>query len=99
MELTFKLNNMKNIHLLPTDKPSRIRLGNNKNFVIANFEQSSIRSKNDSYTNQHIYITSDEEIKEGDWLFANQGVNKIKQIRYETDSSRILCGARSKINS
>jgi len=31
---------MKNIHLLPTEKPSRIRLGNNKNFVIANFEQS-----------------------------------------------------------
>jgi hypothetical protein len=59
---------MKNIHLLPIDKPSRIRLGNNGNFVIANFEQSSIRSKNDSYTNQHIYITSDEEIKEGDWV-------------------------------
>jgi hypothetical protein len=55
---------MKNVHLLPTEKPSRIRLGNNGNFVIANFEQSSIRSKNDSYTNQHIYITSDEEIKE-----------------------------------
>jgi hypothetical protein len=58
---------MKNIHLLRTDKPSRIRLGNNKNFVIANFEQSSIRSKNDSYTNQHIYITSDEFIEEGDF--------------------------------
>jgi hypothetical protein len=72
---------MKNLHLLPTEKPSRIRLGNNKNFVIANFEQSSIRSKNDSYTNQHIYITSDEEIKEGDWLFANQGVNKIVEIK------------------
>jgi len=72
---------MKNIHLLPTEKPSRIRLGNNENFVIANFEQSSIRSKNDSYTNQHIYITSDKEIKEGDWLFANQGVNKIVEIK------------------
>ena len=58
---------MKNLHLISTDKPSRIRLGNNKNFVIANFEQSSIRSKNDSYTNQHIYITNDEEIKEGDF--------------------------------
>jgi hypothetical protein len=64
---------MKNIHLLPIDKPSRIRLGNNGNFVIANFEQSSIRSKNDSYTNQHIYITYDEEIKEGDWLLIIDG--------------------------
>jgi hypothetical protein len=31
--------------------------------------------------NQNIYITNDEEIKEGDWLFANQGVNKIVEIK------------------
>jgi len=57
---------MKNIHILPTDKPSRIRIGNNGNFVFG-LMQNSITSKNDSYTNQNIYITSDEEIKEGDW--------------------------------
>ena len=29
----------------------------------------------------NMYITSDEEIKEGDWLFANQGANKIVEIK------------------
>jgi hypothetical protein len=55
---------MKNIHILPTDEPSRIRIGNNRNFVIG-LTQSATVSKNDSYTNHNIYITSDEEIKEG----------------------------------
>jgi hypothetical protein len=40
---------MKNIHLLPTDKPSRLCI-NGKNQM-------------------HIYITNDEEIKEGDWIY------------------------------
>jgi hypothetical protein len=71
---------MKNIHILPTSKPSRIRIGNNGNFVFG-LMQNSITSKNDSYTNQNIYITSDEEIKEEDWLFANQGANKIVEIK------------------
>ena len=55
---------MKNLHVLPTDKPSRLRIGDNRNFVFG-LVQSAIVSKNDSFTNQHIYITSDEEIKEG----------------------------------
>ena len=59
---------MKNIHILPTDKPSRIRIGNNRNFVIG-LTQSATVSKNDSYTNHNIYITSNEEIKEGDYIF------------------------------
>ena len=40
---------MKNIHILSTDKPSRLCI-NGKNC-------------------QHIYITSDEKIKEGDWYY------------------------------
>jgi hypothetical protein len=31
--------------------------------------QSAIISKNDSYINQHLYITGEEEIKEGDWVY------------------------------
>ena len=41
---------MKNIHLIPTDKPSRLCI-NGKNQM-------------------HIYITSDEEIKVGDWYIS-----------------------------
>jgi hypothetical protein len=100
-------NRMKNIYLLPTEKPSRIRLGNNGNFVIANFEQSSIRSKNDSYTNQHIYITFDEEIKVGEYVIDLEnnevfislgkiGVNNyIKKIILTTDQDLIADGVQS----
>jgi len=57
---------MKNLHLIPTDKPTRLyedvdcdlRLG--YDFI---HRQGMLQ-------NQHIYITSDEEIKEGDWCYA-----------------------------
>ena len=49
---------MKNIHILPTDKPSIIGFDSVKRL---HFTNDFI----DDY--QNIYITSDEEIKEGDW--------------------------------
>ena len=51
---------MKNIHVLVTDKPSRLF-----DFMTA-LVLLKKASPNDSGTNQNIYITSDEEIKEGD---------------------------------
>jgi hypothetical protein len=51
---------MKNIHVLPTDKPSRLSILNNGKL---NFGAEFISSSN--AIAQHIYITSDEEIKEG----------------------------------
>jgi hypothetical protein len=53
---------MKNIHILPTNKPSRFQKTKHDNFFLA--------SKIELYTDciaQHIYITSDEEIKEGEY--------------------------------
>jgi hypothetical protein len=56
---------MKNIFLLPTDKPSRLCIDNSCNEL----NYSEIEGLNTKHiTNQHIYITSDEEIKEGDWM-------------------------------
>ena len=56
---------MKNIHVLPTDKPSRVykHLGRELKYTSRNFEQKGLLC-----INQNIYITSDEEIKEGDWM-------------------------------
>ena len=57
---------MKNIHILSTDKPSRLVLDVNKNLSLAfnkSIEESAKHKKN-------IYITSDEEIKEGDWYIS-----------------------------
>ena len=57
---------MKNRYILPTDKPSRLYLGNNGNFVFG-MTQTSIQSRNDDFTNQNIYITSDEQLKYKDY--------------------------------
>jgi hypothetical protein len=63
-----KNNNMKNIHVLPTDKPSRLHLGNS-GLVLCdlNFGKNTINGQN-------IYITSDEKIKEGDWCIDKHNV-------------------------
>jgi hypothetical protein len=62
-------NNMKNIHLLPTDKPSRLFKILQFNFVFDNQNKYSEEYKKlHKYINQNIYITSDEEIKDGDWM-------------------------------
>jgi hypothetical protein len=60
---------MKNIHLLPTDKPSRVykHLGRELKHTVRYFEQKGLLC-----INQNIYITSDEEIK-GDWVYYENG--------------------------
>jgi hypothetical protein len=57
-------NIMKNIHVLPTDKLSRLFLNKNNDTFFLN-EQFDYGSP--KIIAQNIYITSDEEIKEGDW--------------------------------
>jgi hypothetical protein len=57
---------MKNIHIIPTNKPSRLCIDNSCNEL----NYSEIEGLNSKHiTNQNIYITSDEEIKEGDWVY------------------------------
>jgi hypothetical protein len=76
---------MKNVHILPTDKPSRLHLGES-GLVLCDFvfDKSTINA-------QHIYITSDEEIKDvrphkGKWhLEKGQILNKFPN--YLTDLS------------
>ena len=55
---------MKNIHVLPTDKPSRLYFWEDK-LRIGDLTTAPI---NLGISNQNIYITSDEEIKNGDWV-------------------------------
>jgi hypothetical protein len=62
---------MKNIHVLPTDKPSRLGYLTKKGKEV--FKDLRLFDKPmpnilDS-ENQHLYITSDENIKEGDWAY------------------------------
>jgi len=60
-------NKMKNIHIIPTDKPSRLH---NKNGELGNYPSTKLYIedfKGNQHNSFHIYITSDEEIKEGDY--------------------------------
>jgi hypothetical protein len=65
---------MKNIHLIPTDKPSRLvkNINNELKLTI----QTLPKDDEIGCYPQHIYITSDEEIKERDWYFFNYQIIK-----------------------
>ena len=93
---------MKNIHLIPTHKPSRLHfdevLFSSPNFQLSKTINSDVEGRN-------LYITSDEEIKEGDWFLHpfntihKAGGNLIdkdfKKIILTTDKSLINEGIQS----
>jgi len=56
---------MKNLHLISTNKPSRLHITGK----LSLYPQGLSTKSQGLCKNQHIYITSDEEIKEGDWVY------------------------------
>jgi hypothetical protein len=81
---------MKNIHVIPTDKPSRLYYNGtsykdpNSTIAMDWFISSAL------YKPQNIYITSDEEIKEGDWIFSTKTNNLFKADSIEYFKSHNL---------
>ena len=67
---------MKNIHIIPTDKPSNLVFEKISNRFYTNSRRKE-NSKN--IQNQNIYITSDEKIKEGDWCI--EGTDKTRKSK------------------
>jgi hypothetical protein len=63
---------MKNVYLIPTDKPSRLHLGDS-GLVLCdlNFGRNTINGQN-------IYITNSEKPKDGDWCFGMDGIFQYK---------------------
>jgi hypothetical protein len=63
---------MKNIHIISTDKPSRLFTWGNK------LRLGDLVGCPDYFgkLNKNIYITSEEEIKEGDWFYAKYSSSK-----------------------
>ena len=57
---------MKNLHLIQTDKPSRL-FDDGMQLYLGELEDR----KGHPVTSYNIYITSDEEIKEGDWFMSD----------------------------
>jgi len=98
---------MKNIHILPTDQPSRlaIQLDCKPKY---NLQLSKIKNNwTDNWEKQYIYITSDEEIKKGDWCLGMDGIFQYKgkvnipdvelpkKVILTTDSTLIADGIQS----
>lgn len=71
---------MKNIHLLPTEKRSRLYIYNGKLGFAKGFQYGT-----DTILNQHIYITSDVEIKEG--FVLHLYTNRILEVGVITESN------------
>lgn len=61
---------MKNIHVLPTDKPSRLFVYDGKLGSAKGFQYGS-----GTIQNQNIYVTNQETIKKGDWLLKCKNIN------------------------
>ena len=76
---------MKNIHILPTDKPSRLLVRNDKPSILMLKEHSPFAT-NETHTYQNIYITSDEEIKDGDWCIDINSNQPFQCLRNQKDS-------------
>jgi hypothetical protein len=73
---------MKNIHVLPTDKPSKLVLNNQKELWF----NPDFSCKSGLAHPQNIYITSDENIKEGDWFYYKHfGEDIIDKTNKNTD--------------
>lgn len=93
---------MKNIHILPTDKPSRLGYLTKKGKEVykdLRLFDRLISNILDS-ENQHIYITSDEEIKEEDYFIRDGSIHKCfrvhkKDIEFLTSIGSVYCGSNT----
>jgi len=85
---------MKNIHLQKTDKPSRLK----QNKITKKISLVNKGIDLTSYTPINIYITSDEEIKEGDWILWEGKVVKAINTLYWDAKKIILTTDQDLIN-
>jgi hypothetical protein len=83
---------MKNIHLIPTDKPSRLWTNNLKRRLVLD----EFPSQHPTNIAKNIYIASDKEIKEGDWVITNGGLRFVTSINNDKSKTFTDDGSISK---
>jgi hypothetical protein len=96
---------MKNVHLLPTPKPSRLGLNNEVLEYAPSFGFDLFdKSKNFRHNPVNIYITSDEKPKQGEWSLYQNKIHKciedivgdeFKKIILTTDQDLINDGVQA----
>lgn len=77
---------MKNLHVLPTDHPSRLRYNIKTNFWELN---EFHKYHTDIKSTHNIYITSEEEIKTGDWYYNHKTDTVQKRTKGTNNESYI----------
>jgi hypothetical protein len=87
---------MKNVHLIPTNKPSRLWTNN----LRRRLELDEFPEQHPNNIAKHIYITSDEEIKEGDWFIREGSIHKCfkvhkTDIEFLTSIDSVYCGSNT----
>jgi hypothetical protein len=91
---------MKNIHLIPTEKPSSLYYKGD-NYKLANSTMAiDWYISSAGYEPTNIYISSDLEIKEGDWcLCSEELVHKVVEIKSNIGIIRFQDGVTEVLNS
>ena len=56
------------VHMLPTEDKTAIRYNSSLKIISKDISDYGV-DNNDYISCQHLYVTTDEEIKEGDWFF------------------------------
>jgi hypothetical protein len=76
---------MKNVHLIATDKPSKLYVDSQNNICTADVEMKCGNKRN-------IYITNSEEIKEGDWFYLDDAeiVTKYISVKPTKEAMKII---------
>ena len=67
--------------ILPTEKAEKCLLLKNKQLMYQPNYSTQDWLKYNETTSHHLYIISNEEIEEGDWILANQGVHQVTDIK------------------
>lgn len=84
--------NARNIHILPTDKPSRLWTNN----LRRRLELDEFPSQHPTNIAKNNYITSDEEIAVGDWCYSTKNklvkkcINPIPELEKELGFKKII---------
>ena len=84
-----------NIHLLPSNEKSEISLGNTGKGIILH---ENIKPDYTNRTYQHLYITDDSEIREGDWIIWNSKVVQAINTKYHKTTKKIIATTDTSLN-
>jgi hypothetical protein len=91
-----KTNDMKNIHVLQTDKSSEFYSIDGKHKLANSTMAMDWYISSVGYKPHNIYITSDEEIKEGDWVVTPNKNIMLVITKYATESSFMIGNSKHK---